>query len=165
MWTNLLDGKKYVGSSMYLRKRLGEYFNANFLAKYNNMYIYRALFKHGYSNFKLEILEYCDPSMLLERENYYLKLLKPEYNILQVPGSSLDRKLTQEQKKCHNLSQSSEGTWKYKIVKTNTTTVYNSVNAAARALNIYERRISEYFFRVENGSTKPYKGRYVFRKI
>jgi hypothetical protein len=66
-----------------------------FLAKYNNMYIYRALFKHGYSNFKLEILDkkiyiyflikyiyfiYCDPSMLLERENYYLKLLKPEYN-------------------------------------------------------------------------------------
>jgi hypothetical protein len=50
-------------------------------------------------------------------------------------------------------------------LKTNTTTVYNSVNAAARDLNLHERRISEYFFRVENGSTKPYKGRYVFRKI
>jgi hypothetical protein len=32
MWTNLLNLKKYVGSSMYLRKRLAQYFNANFFS-------------------------------------------------------------------------------------------------------------------------------------
>jgi hypothetical protein len=29
-----------------------------------------------------EILEYCPVSELLEREDYYFKLFKPEYNIL-----------------------------------------------------------------------------------
>jgi hypothetical protein len=35
-----------------------------------------------------EILEYCDIKDLLERERYYLELLKPEYNILLDPASS-----------------------------------------------------------------------------
>ena len=33
MWVNLLDQKKYVGSSMYLRRRLGQYFSVNFFNK------------------------------------------------------------------------------------------------------------------------------------
>jgi group I intron endonuclease len=49
--------------------------------------IYRALVKNGYSNFKLEILEYCEADILIEREQYYLDLLKPEYNILKIAGS------------------------------------------------------------------------------
>lgn len=53
------------------------------------MPICRALLKYGYSNFKLEILEYCEPSNCLEREQYYLDSLKPEYNILKIAGSCL----------------------------------------------------------------------------
>lgn len=45
------------------------------------MTINRALLKYGYSGFKLEILEYCEPSKCIEREQYYLDLLNPEYNI------------------------------------------------------------------------------------
>lgn len=49
----------------------------------NNSRIYRALVKYGYSSFKLEILEYCEPGILIGREQYYLDLLNPEYNIWQ----------------------------------------------------------------------------------
>jgi group I intron endonuclease len=56
-----------------------EYFSAGYLESFN-MYIYRALKKHGYSNFSLTILEYCEPSKYLCREDYYFKLLNPEYN-------------------------------------------------------------------------------------
>jgi group I intron endonuclease len=49
------------------------------------MYIYRSLLKHGYSNFGLEILEYCSSGKLIEKEKYYIKLLNPEYNIIQDP--------------------------------------------------------------------------------
>jgi len=55
----------------------------------------RALFKYGYSNFSLEILEYCLVSDLLKREDYYIKQLKPDYNILQEAGSSLGYKHTE----------------------------------------------------------------------
>lgn len=47
----------------------------------DSMIIYKALLKHGYSNFSLKILEYCEPSKCVEREQYYIDLLKPEYNI------------------------------------------------------------------------------------
>jgi hypothetical protein len=39
----------------------------------------------------LEIIEYCGaspPSNAIAREQYYLDLLKPEYNILKVAGNS-----------------------------------------------------------------------------
>lgn len=45
--------------------------------------------KYGYSNFSLEILEYCDLYDTIQREQYFIDLLKPQYNILQVEGSSL----------------------------------------------------------------------------
>jgi group I intron endonuclease len=54
------------------------------------------LLKYGYSSFRLEILEYCDPSSIIEREQYYIDLLKPEYNILQVAGSLFGYKHTTE---------------------------------------------------------------------
>ena len=51
------------------------------------MRIFRALLKYGYSKFSLEILEYCDPTKCLIRERYYIKNIKPEYNISQFPQS------------------------------------------------------------------------------
>lgn len=52
--------------------------------------------KHGYNNFRLEILEYCEPSKVVEREQYYLDKLKPTYNICNVAGSSLGRVIREE---------------------------------------------------------------------
>jgi len=42
------------------------------------------------------ILEYCDKEMVIIREQYYIDLLQPEYNILQLAGSSLGYKHTPE---------------------------------------------------------------------
>ena len=56
MWTNKLNGKKYVGSSVDLRRRLLEYYNTNRLLDGVSMPIYKALLKHGYSDFSLDIL-------------------------------------------------------------------------------------------------------------
>ena len=41
--------------------------------------------------FRLEILEYNEKAKILEREQYYLDILKPTYNICKVAGSSLGR--------------------------------------------------------------------------
>ena len=45
------------------------------------MVINKALKKYGYFMFKLEILEYCEPKVIVEREQYYMDEIKPEYNI------------------------------------------------------------------------------------
>jgi group I intron endonuclease len=60
------------------------------------MRISRALLKYGYSDFRLEVLEYCDTSNIIEREQYYFNLIKPEYNILKTAGSSFGFKHTEE---------------------------------------------------------------------
>jgi group I intron endonuclease len=54
--------------------------------------------KYGYSNFSLDILEYCKEEDVLLREQYYLDLLQPEYNILKKADSSFGFQHTEETK-------------------------------------------------------------------
>ena len=98
-WINLKNGKTYIGSSVDLGNRLQKYYNYNYLIDpKRNMIILKTLIKYGYSNFKLEILEFCNKDEVLAREQYYLDLLKPEYNILTVAGSCLGYKHSEETK-------------------------------------------------------------------
>lgn len=41
-------------------------------------------------------MEYCDPKDCIKREQYYIDLYKPEYNIYQTAGSPLGYKHTEE---------------------------------------------------------------------
>lgn len=70
-WVNKINGSKYLGSSKNLYRRLLQYFNTGYLLKHESFVICRALLKQGYSNFNLEILEYCDPKDLIKRELLY----------------------------------------------------------------------------------------------
>jgi group I intron endonuclease len=94
-WVNNLNGKTYVGSGVNLAKRLVTYYNENELNR-NPRPIKDALLKYGHKNFTLEILEYCPKTKLLEREQFYLDLLVPDYNILKYAYSLLGFKHSQE---------------------------------------------------------------------
>lgn len=50
----------------------------------NDYTINKALLKYGYAKFSLEILEYCKPEDCIKKEQYYIDLLIPEYNILKM---------------------------------------------------------------------------------
>ena len=106
-WTNVISNKSYIGSSINLYLRLRTYFSTGSMNKLlltRSSYIYRALLKYGPSNFSLEILEYCEPDKLLEREQYYIDYLKPEYNIAKIAGSPLGIKLSEETKRKISLA-------------------------------------------------------------
>ena len=60
MWTNNIKNKRYIGSSENLIIIFRQYFNLNYLIRDNCMQIFRALKKHGYLNFSLTIIKYCD---------------------------------------------------------------------------------------------------------
>jgi len=94
-WINKISGNTYVGSSINISVRMYTYFSLRSLAK-SNRPIDRALLKYGFSNFSLEILEYCNEDNVLKREQYFIDLLKPEYNIVQTAGSTLGYKHTPE---------------------------------------------------------------------
>jgi len=67
---NLNNQKTYIGSSINLRRRFKEYFNVNHLIRNNDLVICAALLKYGYSQFTVEIIEYCDIADVLKREQY-----------------------------------------------------------------------------------------------
>jgi len=101
MWTNLINGKCYIGSAVNLSNRLSNYYSTTYMEdalNRSNSHIYRALLKNGYENFSLTILEYCEPEQCLEREDFYLSSENNEYNILPKAGSRLDSKHSDETK-------------------------------------------------------------------
>lgn len=88
----------YIGQSGDLSKRFRKYFTLSYLKTEESFIISRALIKYGHINFSVSILEYCDKSILLEREQYYLDSLQPKYNILKLAGSSLGYSHSQDSK-------------------------------------------------------------------
>jgi group I intron endonuclease len=84
-----VNGKSYIGSSASLDKRILFYYYLSSLTLQvkRSIIIHRALLKYGYKNFRLDILEYCEPDVLIKREQYYIKILKSEYNILKKTGA------------------------------------------------------------------------------
>lgn len=108
-WTNKLTKDIYIGQSVDLAKRFRSYLNINYLNNRKTLVISRALIKYGYSNFTLEILEYCDSVNLTEREQYYFYKLNPKYNTLKLAGSSSGHKLSEETKE--KISKSLKGVY------------------------------------------------------
>jgi len=75
MFKNKINGKRYIGSSIYLSNRLKFYFCNSYMEsvlKRSRSHICHALLKNGHSNFSLTILEYCDKEKCIEREDFYL---------------------------------------------------------------------------------------------
>jgi group I intron endonuclease len=172
--------------------------------KRGRSHIYNAILKHGYSNFSLEILEYCDKEKCIEREDYYLSSLSHEYNILEKAGSRLGstqnntgennpmygkkhsdetrKKISDAQKKIDNPGRFKTGNNNPNFGKklkgvgkpsqqisvtditNDTTTSYNSISEAARALNINNSVITKYFSRNQQNA---YKGIYfsAYKKV
>jgi group I intron endonuclease len=79
----------YIGSSVYLGARLLDYMQPAYLAQLVNRPILKALRKYGVNNWIFIVLETCQASVVLEREQYWLDLLEPEYNLSPTAGSTL----------------------------------------------------------------------------
>jgi group I intron endonuclease len=92
------EGEFYIGSAVDLNKRMLEYYRESYIThpSRGKSIICFALVKYGYSNFSLSILEYCDRDQVISREQFYLDLLNPPYNILKYAYSSEGYKHTLE---------------------------------------------------------------------
>lgn len=115
---NLVNGKTYIGSSMDLNRRLNEYLNTSYIArnlKKGNSSIMNALLKYGYINFGVKILEIIEfepnhsiiekKKIILDKEQYFLDLIKPEYNINKTAGSNLGRIFSDKVRKKMSLAK------------------------------------------------------------
>lgn len=78
---NLQNGKRYIGSSINIYNRLHEHYHILNRKEAHNKHFQAAWNKYGEDMFMYGILEYCDKSVQFEREQYYIDLFSPEYNL------------------------------------------------------------------------------------
>ena len=85
MITNKVTKKIYIGMSKNLKARFYNYMDYNRLSQNRTSRIHKALIKYGWKNFSISILEFHDKSvkssLLREREDFFIKVFKPQYNI------------------------------------------------------------------------------------
>jgi group I intron endonuclease len=107
---NLINKDFYIGSTQNLNKRYYTHLNHIRTNKNTCTKLIRAVNKYGENNFSFEIIEKCDIKNLLNREQYYLDLLNPKYNIRKFAESNLGIKRTEEVKFKKSISQKNK--WK-----------------------------------------------------
>lgn len=81
MFTNLVNGKRYIGSSKELYNRLHEHKHNLDNNKAHNKYFQYSWNKYGEESFIYGILEYCEETIRFEREQFYIDVFHPEYNL------------------------------------------------------------------------------------
>lgn len=147
-WINRVTKESYIGSSVNITRRLRKYFCKGYLNDRLSIYnsnIYRALLNYNYSNFSLEILEYCDKESLIKREQYYIDNFKPEYNICKTAGSMLGFKHSKETLlKFKNRDSSNSCKIIIINLKNNKVNEYNSIRGAAKSLGTSHTTLLRY---------------------
>ena len=78
---NLINGKRYIGSSNDVYNRLHEHIHILNRKKGHNAHLQASWDKYGSDAFEYGILEFCSIDNKFEREQYYITSLSPEYNL------------------------------------------------------------------------------------
>jgi hypothetical protein len=181
LWTNTISGKSYVGSAVNLRRRLSNYFSKTRIIselETTKSLIYKAILKHDYSNFKLDIIEICSIESLLEREQYYLDNFELKYNTLKTAGSLLGFKHSaeaieliraarlgkpiSEEAKIKLAANSQAFALEVENLETKEVTYFSSIRRAAEFLNMHHSYLAKCL-----NKDGFYKGRnyYVIKKV
>lgn len=82
--SNLANNKSYIGSCKNARIRWNNHKSTLSRGIHHSSYLQNAWNKYGKENFIFQILELCDDSVKLDRENFYIQQYSPEYNILKI---------------------------------------------------------------------------------
>jgi group I intron endonuclease len=86
---NLANGKLYVGSAVHLARRWRQH-QCELGKGRHNPKLQNAWKKHGAQSFAFEVIELVpDKEQLIGREQHFLDLLAPEYNVATTAGSNL----------------------------------------------------------------------------
>lgn len=81
---NTINHKIYIGSSKNIYQRLLKHFALLRHNKHQNAHLQNAWNKYGEVYFRWFVLEFCDNSVLAEREQYCMDLFGAEYNITKI---------------------------------------------------------------------------------
>lgn len=89
---NLVDGKRYIGSSKGVKRRIWEHKHYLEKGTHSNTYLSSAYREYGLQNFSFSVLEYVTEDVLIEREQHFMDTYsvcdrEKGYNIATKAGS------------------------------------------------------------------------------
>jgi group I intron endonuclease len=97
---NIKNNNIYIGSTVNFERRKRQHLYLLRHNKHNSRYLQNSWNKHTESNFLFEIVEHVIVlEQLIIRENHYLQIFKPSYNMNKVTPTRLGSKLTLAQRK------------------------------------------------------------------
>lgn len=67
-----VSGRAYIGSSVRIHYRWKQHLSSLRAGKHHSIFLQRAWNKNGEQNFRFSIVEICDKSDLIERENFHI---------------------------------------------------------------------------------------------
>jgi group I intron endonuclease len=86
----------YIGSSVNIRKRWNEHRRILFLNHHDSPKMQCHFNKYFWQDFECLILEECPKEKLIEREQYYIDIINPWFNICRKAGNCLGKKHSEE---------------------------------------------------------------------
>ena len=102
---NIIDERIYIGSAKSLYGRYNDHKSNLKKNNHCNIKLQRFYNKYGKYSLQISILEYCNN--YIEREQFYMDKLKPQFNIMKIAGSSLGHKPTKETRR--KMSEAKKG--------------------------------------------------------
>lgn len=91
---NRINGKIYIGSAVNIKKRWHLHLHRLRNNIHHNSHLQNAWNKYGEENFEFEVIEYWEPEFLVSFEQWWINMLKPEYNIRKIARSNFGIKYT-----------------------------------------------------------------------
>jgi hypothetical protein len=140
---NTINSKVYVGSSNNIKVRWRKHKALLRHNKHPNQHLQNAWNKYGEDVFIFSVVELCPINSLLNKEQHYIDLLKPEYNQTLVAGK-VEMTTDRRKKLSYSVTQAyKEGRIKKTVksiyqydLKGNYIRKYNSLGEASVILNI-----------------------------
>jgi group I intron endonuclease len=83
------SGKQYIGSAVHLWRRVCRHYTELKKNKHQNIKLQRQVNKYGLGSISFQVIEYCEPYQLRDREQYYIDSLNPFFNLCRKAYSSL----------------------------------------------------------------------------
>ena len=146
--TNEVDNKVYVGSSLNIKNREYKHFWLLRNNKHDNSFLQNSFNKNGELKFKFQIIELCNSHELIDRENYYIVLLKsnfPEfgYNLAKVNEF---RRNTYNDEVKKKLS-------KYNLQKNSNFNLFYLQNILSNEIKTFDNLVDAANYLIDNGFT------------
>jgi group I intron endonuclease len=146
---NTQNNKVYVGSSVNVKNREYKHFWMLGRGVHDNPHLQKSYNKYGKSSFIFEVVEICDDSKLIDKENYYISNYKSNvisfgYNLATV--NEFRRNTFNDEVKV-KLS-------KYNLIKNKNFFKFSLTNIDTMEIFIFESLVDGANYLIKNGFTK-----------